>query len=249
MAFSLLNESFPAVIAHRGLSAKFPENSLEAFAAAVECGADEIELDVRLTRDGEMIVSHDNRLDRITEAPEGLTVDGCDLEYLLSLNTGFRRGMKARFCLPREVFSLFGGKIIFNLHLKTAGPDDVIVRRLSDLIREYRVEDYVYFAGSPRELERMKAAAPQVRRCAIQLPRDTLDVVDSAGIYGCFRAQLWSGLYTAETVERLHAEGIGVNLFHAETPDEYRAAAAEGIDAILSNNADLAVGYFGRKNP
>ena len=93
---------------------------------------------MRLTRDGKMIVSHDNRLDRITEAPEGLTVDGC------------------------------------------------------------------------------------------------------------FRTQLWSGLYTAETVERLHAEGIGVNLFHAETPEEYAAAVSLGIDAILSNNADLAVGFLRR---
>ena len=85
-----------------------------------------------------------------------------------------------------------------------------------------------------------------MRRCAIQLPRDTLDVVDSAGLYGCSRAQLWSGLYTAETVERLHAEGIGVNLFHAETPEEYAAAVSLGIDAILSNNADVAVGFLGR---
>ncbi|MBQ7592548.1 MAG: glycerophosphodiester phosphodiesterase [Clostridia bacterium] len=246
MAHSLADERFPAVIAHRGLSAKYPENSIEAFEAAVACGADEIELDVRLTRDGKMIVSHDNRLDRITEAPEGLTVDGCDLDYLLSLNTGYRRGMKARFCRPQEVFSLFGGKIIFNLHLKTAGENDVIVERLAGMIKEYRVEDHVYFAGSPRELERMEASAPEVRRCAIQLPRDTLDVITSAKTYGCFRAQLWSGLYTAETVERLHAEGIGVNLFHAETPEEYAAAMSLGIDAILSNNADLAVGFLGR---
>src|SRR2546425_6576457 len=52
-------ERWPAVVAHRGASATHPENTLESFEAAVEASADVVELDVRLTADGVLVVSHD----------------------------------------------------------------------------------------------------------------------------------------------------------------------------------------------
>jgi len=65
------------IFAHRGYSAKFPENSIKAFVKAFEVGADGIELDVRLTRDGELIVFHDEDMKRIF----GLDRKGRDMDY------------------------------------------------------------------------------------------------------------------------------------------------------------------------
>jgi glycerophosphoryl diester phosphodiesterase len=58
----------PLVIAHRGASADHPENTLTAFAAAAEAGADLVELDARITADGAVVVLHDVDLDRTTDA-------------------------------------------------------------------------------------------------------------------------------------------------------------------------------------
>ena len=54
------------VICHRGYSSRYPENTILAFQKAVESGADGVELDVHLTRDGEVVVIHDERVDRTT---------------------------------------------------------------------------------------------------------------------------------------------------------------------------------------
>lgn len=229
------------VCAHRGFSARYPENSIEAFEGAVACGADEIELDVRLTADGVMIVSHDNRLDRISDGLPGETVSGSEFGYLRGLNTGAKRVMTARFCTPEEVFAAVGGRIIMNIHLKESGPDGCIIRGLAGLAGRYGIADSVYFAGSPAELDAMRKYAPHIPRTAIQLPRDTVGIADMAAEYGCFRVQLWSGLYTAGDIDLLKSRGVHINLFHAETEEEVTAAFAEGVDTVLSNNADVAV--------
>lgn len=71
------------VIAHRGFSTRHPENSLKAFEAAIAAGADAIETDVRLSRDGVPVCSHDPDLKRLNDRPESIAdVDAADLERL-----------------------------------------------------------------------------------------------------------------------------------------------------------------------
>ena len=234
-------ERTPAVCAHRGWSASFPENSLEAFRAAVELGADEIELDVRLTADGKLIVSHDNKLDRVSDGKPGELISTSAFDYLRSLNTGKNHGVVTRFCTPEEVFDAVGGKILLNIHLKESGPDGFIIRELVRLAEARGITDSIYFAGSPSELEMMQWYAPQIPRTAIQLPRDTIGIREMARTYACSGVQLWSGMYDRSLVTRLRADGLRINLYHAETPDEVRAALDCGIETILSNNPDIAL--------
>ena len=70
--------------AHRGVSALMPENTLPAFAAALSLGADEIEFDVRLTKDSQLIISHDGTLERISDGTGNLS--DYTLEELRKLN-------------------------------------------------------------------------------------------------------------------------------------------------------------------
>ena len=58
--------------AHRGFSGKYPENTMLAFRKALECGADGIEMDVQLTKDGELVVIHDERVDRTTNGTSAI---------------------------------------------------------------------------------------------------------------------------------------------------------------------------------
>lgn len=95
------------VAAHRGLSARYPENTETAFRAAIDAGVDQIELDVRITRDGEAVVIHDDTVDR-TATASGRVID-MTLEELRRLDFGVKKDPRfagARILTFREFMEL-----------------------------------------------------------------------------------------------------------------------------------------------
>jgi glycerophosphoryl diester phosphodiesterase len=230
--------------AHRGVSALMPENTLPAFAAALALGAEEIELDVRLTKDNKMVICHDPVLERIS--------DGCGyvsdytLEELRKLNVGIKQGWQVGFCTPEEVYAQLANKITFNIHLKQHGEDGYIIRELLKLTEQYNAFDSVYFAGSPSELEWMERVAPNIRRVAIQLPGDTIGICEMAKKYNCSGVQFWLDMFDESHINTLHSQGIWCNLFYADDAENYKKYFDMGIDTILTNRMDLAAEY--RKN-
>ena len=233
--------------AHRGVSALMPENTLPAFAAAVALGADEIEFDVRLTKDGQMIVSHDNNLERISDGYGKLK--DFTLEELRRLNIGGKQGWTVSFCTPEEVFSLLANRVVFNIHLKEHGEDGILIRRLAELVEKYDAHENVYFAASPSELEWMQRLAPDIPRTAIQLPRDQMGILEMAERYGCTRVQFWLGMFDGELISTLHERGIRCNLYYADTAEDYQRYFDMGIDTLLTNRMDLAAAYKKAKTP
>ena len=234
----LNKELFPAFCAHRGLSALLPENSLPAFGAACALAADELELDIRMTADGQLIVSHDEHLERIT-GNQGLVSD-----YTLCELQGMRIGGAAEcyayFTTPEEIFQKFGKSAILNLHVKECGEDGRLITKALKLIGDYHLEDSVYFAGSPDALLQMQRLAPGIRRCAIQLPRDTMPILEAVERFECFRAQLWLGMFDQALIQKLHDHAVQCNLYYADTPQEIRRYFEMGIDVILTNRMDIA---------
>ncbi|MBQ3085493.1 MAG: hypothetical protein IJC46_08615 [Clostridia bacterium] len=96
MSFWKQNEKNIWVAAHRGWSAKYPENTMEAFRAAVEIGVDQIETDVRITKDGELVLIHDATVDRTTNGT-GLVRD-YTLKELQALDAGSHKGAEFSAC-------------------------------------------------------------------------------------------------------------------------------------------------------
>lgn len=84
------------VAAHRGLSEKFPENTLEAFSAAIEIGVDQIETDVRISKDGELVIIHDATVDRTTDGTGA--VNEKTLAELKALDAGIKKGEEFAGC-------------------------------------------------------------------------------------------------------------------------------------------------------
>ena len=123
--------------AHRGLSALTPENTLPAFSAALALGADEIEFDVRLTKDAQLIVSHDNTLERISDGSGKLRDH--TLSELRGLNIGIKHGWQVGFCTPEEVFSLLANKIRFNIHLKEHGEEGYLMQLPDELFETAKI--------------------------------------------------------------------------------------------------------------
>lgn len=227
--------------AHRGLSALMPENTLPAFAAACAMGADEIEFDVRLTKDNRLIVSHDNTLERISDG-FGKLCD-CTLEELETLNIGVKQGWVVPFCTPEEVFEQFANKMVFNIHLKEHGDDGYLIKELVKIAERYDACESIYFAGSPSELEWMQKIAPQIPRTAIQLRRDTIGIYEMAKTYDCTVVQFWLDMFDEALIQRMHDEGIRCNLYFADTFADYDKYFGMGIDTLLTNRMDLAAHY------
>ena len=128
------------IIAHRGLSSLYPENTLVAFRKAIELGVDFIELDVRLSCDGELIVIHDDTFNRTTDG------DGKVCELTLSeikkysagkwFSTSFK---KERVPTLKEVFELIKKRTKLLIEIKQPG----IEKKLVNLIQQYDMTDNV----------------------------------------------------------------------------------------------------------
>ncbi len=224
--------------AHRGVSALMPENTLPAFGAALALGADEIKFDVRLTKDQQLIVSHDGTLERISNGCGQLSE--FTLAELKELNIGGKHGWEIPFCTPEEVFRQFANRLTFNIHLKEHGEDGYLIRELVKIAEKYDACEHIYFAGSPAQLEWMQKAAPQIPRTAIQLRRDTIGIFEMAKQYDCSGVQFWLGMFDQELINRLHDEGIRCNLYFADTHEDYDTYFGMGIDNLLTNRMDLA---------
>jgi len=117
------------VIGHRGAASHEPENTLRSFRRALELGADMLEFDVRVCGSGEVVIIHDESVDRTTDGSGWVSEMG--LNELRKLDAGFGE----RIPLLREVLEEFGGKIGLDIELKgpeTAGPVSELISRFID---------------------------------------------------------------------------------------------------------------------
>ena len=219
--------------AHRGVSALMPENTLPAFAAAMALGADEIEFDVRLTKDGRTVISHDPNLKRVCGVDRML--GDCTLAELMEMNVDQKHGWQVSFCTPQQVFEQLAGRIGFNIHLKEAGENGCLVKEIVQLAKQYHFENGVYLAAAEGVLDGVKRHSEGLSVAAIQTPKDTASIYELAVEYQCDRVQFWHGIFDEEIIRRLHDKEISCNVFFADTAEGYRTYFDMGIDTILTN--------------
>lgn len=154
------------VIAHRGYSGKYPENTMLAFKKAVEAGCDEIELDVQLTKDGKVVVIHDETIDRVTNG-SGLVRD-YTLEELQKFHAGSIFGDQYGFVnIPSfEEYCQWaaGQTVTTNIELKTGVfYYEELEEKTIEIIRKYGLEGKVMFSSfNPLSLIEAKRIAPEI---------------------------------------------------------------------------------------
>ena len=128
----------PLIIGHRGASADAPENTLAAFALAVEQGADGVELDVRLTADQEIVVIHDPTVDRTTTGSG--SIDRLTARDLQSFDAGQGQSIPTL----DEVFETFGPTLLYNIEIKDLGwRDRSLESAVADRVQAYQLESQV----------------------------------------------------------------------------------------------------------
>ncbi|WP_064091595.1 glycerophosphodiester phosphodiesterase [Rossellomorea aquimaris] len=139
------------ILAHRGSAGTHPENTMEAFYEAERVGADGIELDVQLTKDGEVVVIHDESVDRTTNG-KGFVKDYTLKEIKkLEANYKFKKKFLKKNRIPSlvEVFQwLKGNELICNIELKNSIMDyEGLEEKVIDLIEKYEFEDRVIISS------------------------------------------------------------------------------------------------------
>jgi len=194
------------VLGHRGYSAKYPENTILAFKKAIEAGADGIELDVWLTKDGEVVVIHDETVDRTSNGSG--RVKEMTLEELKELDFGNGE----RIPTLEEVFEAVPEDSVVNVEIKDVdavektaeiigrnNPERVIVSSfLIDALREYRKLDSETKLGILIDREEVLAQLPQLiaelRPWSINPPIDAMALLGVEKTVGALQMVKKAGL-------------------------------------------------------
>jgi glycerophosphoryl diester phosphodiesterase len=235
------------VIAHRGASSLAPENTLAAYVAAIEAGADFIELDVQMTGDEELVCIHDEAVDRTTNGTG--TVAAMRLEEIRNLDAGsWFYGPDVPVSWPthmltvptfKEVLEVVRGRCSLLIEIKGSERNTGVEDRLVAVLRQAGMEDGVALQCYPSEAtRRMAALAPDLARFEIVTSEDCFsdDALDeirvhAQGIIGPSDEEI-----TPERVHAAHECGIAVFSWPVNSPDRIRALAGTGVDGIQTDN-------------
>ena len=248
---------------HRGARAMRPENTLPAFEYAIAQGVDALELDMAVTKDGVVVVSHDPELRApVCSGPrDRVAIHSLTLEEVRQWDCGAKQNPLfatqqtvpgTRMPTLDEVFALAPkGKFLFNIETKitTQRPElapapDEFVRLVLDAIRKHHLESRVVLQSFDfRTLHEMKKAAPEIRLSALYSgkARDFVEIGKEAG------AQIISPEYhlvTAEQVKAAHAAGFEVLPWTANTPEDWGKLRAAGVDGIISDDPASLIAWL-----
>jgi len=243
----------PVVFAHRGASAHAPENTIPSFELALTQGADAIELDAKLTSDGQIVVFHDATIDRTTEGTGRLAQK--TLAELRSLDAGSFfsdqfRGTK----IPtlEEVFEAVGKKIFINVELTNyATPRDALVEKVCALVRKHGLEKSVifssFFASNLRQAQRF---LPDVPRGLLALDgwmgAWARSFGFSFGNYAALHPYLTD--VNAQQVSRVHQLKRRIHVWTVNKPEDVARLNSWGVDGIFTDDPQLALQVIGRKS-
>jgi glycerophosphoryl diester phosphodiesterase len=241
------NEHHIPVLGHRGICAKYPENTLPSFEAAIDLGVDLIEFDVNMTSDGHLVVIHDNDIRR-TSDHEGLTRD-YTLAQLKTFDFSNGKPGFAGVQIPtlREVLELVVRKsdtLLLNVEIKDMHHETV--DQTIAMLHEFDLAERSVIACFDAEIIRYtKTAHPEMRtqgfpgRYMKNFTEDTYDVMFGMGIpitwKDCSEEQLLSDMAFARS------KGILCWLFVADTEENVRLCVEHGTDNITGNDPEVAL--------
>ena len=245
------NFPHPVLFAHRGASVHAPENTLPAFELALQQGADGVELDVKLTADGHVIVIHDPTVDRTTNG-HGRVRD-LALADFRKLDAGsyfseIYRGAKVP--LLEEVFEAIGKRCVINVELTNyATPRDQLVERVCELVKRHTLQDRILFSSFfPSNLKTAARLLPDVPRGLLAMPGWLGTWARSFGfMFGEYQAlHPHISDASAPQVARVHKLNRRVHVWTANTPVEVTKLIGWGVDGLFTDDPLAVVPALGR---
>ncbi len=224
-----------AAIAHRGDPVRERENTLPAFGAAADLGADMLELDLRRTRDGEIVVLHDQTLERLW----GVDASVGDLDWadVAALGTG-----AVRIPLLRDVLAHVTLPLMVDFTRREVVPGALsAVREAGALGRS------LFVTGNVAALRMLRELSPEAR-LGLTWTEGTRPPLE---LLAELRAEYWNPMFafvTAEGVASVHEAGRTVSTWTVDTEEDMADMVAAGVDAIVSNQVGPLVEFL-RRSP
>jgi glycerophosphoryl diester phosphodiesterase len=222
------------VIAHRGASGTAPENTLPAFRRAEELGADMIELDVQLTRDGHPVVIHDRTLDRTTSGRGA--VRRRTLEEISGLDAGawFGRAFAdTRVPTLDQVFAAVA--IPLNVELKAAGDDGIERRVLDTVARAGALERVVFSSFDAASLRRLRSLSGEADLAVLWAGRSVSRAIALAGRVGARSLHLRTSRGVTSAIAAGHAAGLAVRVWTVNAPADFARLTDAGADGVFTD--------------
>ncbi|SFB13689.1 glycerophosphodiester phosphodiesterase [Selenomonas ruminantium] len=232
------------VWAHRGASGwdrqYAPENTMPSFIKAVEMGADGIEFDVQMTKDGELVICHDERIDR-TARGHGYIKD-FTLAELKKIDFGKPHVEYGFVEIPtlEEVLQYTQRlDIKLNIELKTGIVYyDKLEEKTVDMVRNFGMEDRVIYSSfNYYSLAKLHSYAPQAR-IGMLMHGDYVRIPEDTSRLGVLAVHPPVGLMTREYVDQCHANNIKVHTWVVDNPVAMREMIEIGADAFITDCPD-----------
>lgn len=228
------------VIAHRGNSHAAPENTLVAFSQAVKAGADLVELDYFVTKDGVQVAFHDKDLDRTTNAVkllgrQGWRIADVTLDELRRLDAGSWKGERFRGAkiptLAESLDVIQQGSLTLIEH--KAGTADACLK----LLREKKLLDRVVVQSFDwKFVAEINSRQPQVVTAALGSKELTAEKLAQIEAAGC-RIIGWNEKHiSAREIKTVHDRGMKIWVYTVNNPARARRLIAGGIDGIITDN-------------
>jgi glycerophosphoryl diester phosphodiesterase len=224
----------PLVIAHRGSSGHRPENTLPAYELAVEQGADMIEVDLHRTRDGAVVVTHDEGL-------AGLGGRGEIADATLAEVRALDAGGGARVPTLAELLDGYGTRIPLNLELKRGTYveyPELEAETLAALASRGLLDRVLFSSFYDPVLRRLRALSPPARIALLISRRSAFSAIDRAKALGAEALNPEVSLVTRALVEEAHAAGLAVYVYTVNEAAEMDRLLALGVDGLFTNYPD-----------
>jgi glycerophosphoryl diester phosphodiesterase len=220
-------------IAHRGEPVGHRENTLSAFAAAVDDGADMVELDLRRTREGEIVVLHDQTLERLWGV--AASVGDLDLADVTALGAGDLRIPTLRAVLEAVPLPLM---VDFTRR-------EVVAGGLRAVRAAGALDRCLFVTGNVEALRGLRALSPEARLGLTWVE----DAQPPLALLAELAAECWNpmfGLVTPEGVAAVHDAGRRVSTWTVDSPEDMTRVLGAGVDAGVSNRIVALLAHLGR---
>lgn len=230
------------VCAHRGDVKNAPENTLPAFQSAVKKGVHMIEFDVRMTKDGHLVIMHDEKVDRTTNG-KGKVQDLLSEEiYKLDAGKWFSDSF-AGTKIPSlyEAITTIPYGILCNVHVYG---DEFVTEVVAKTLKETGQMGRCFIAcNNEKQVEILREKVPEMKICLLPEGLEKRRNFIERGIrlkVSYVQISITQGLDNLkEDIELAHQHGIKVNFFSAQDPETIKKLAEAGVDYILTDNVDL----------
>ncbi len=230
------------IIAHRGSHLKVPENTLAAYENAIIEGADYVEIDLRTTKDGYLVIMHDESTTRMT-GKKGLIKD---LNYSEIRDVKIQATVKedtATYRIPdfKSVLDLCKGRINIYLDFK-----DADVEKTYNLIKEAGMQHHVVvYLNKEEQYGQWKKVAPKVPLMA-SLP-ENLNISQLNDLLNRRPLEVVDNAFNDETVNQMHKRKIAVWLdvqSNDEGPVTWEQALKQGVDGLQTDHPEKLIKYL-----